>query len=151
MRKMWNNKIAMIDDDEIAIMIVERMIKKTGLAIEFNGYTSADSFLSSIEKFEISWPSLLFVDINMPIMNGWEFLEELQNEHLLPSTQTVICMLTSSDHPDDISRFNQNEIVDLYFKKPFKTESFLDTLKYSRKMITQSHNSGYNSQKIAIN
>ena len=118
------NKIktcCIIDDDPIFIYGTKRMIKETDFCnsiIVFNN--GEDALLGLTEAFDIhhELPQVIFLDLNMPIMNGWEFLDEFVK---LPNTtlaQTVIYVISSSVDPRDIERVKEYELISNYILKP---------------------------------
>jgi CheY-like chemotaxis protein len=106
------NCILLVDDNDSDNFIHKRVIEKAGIAenigIAMNGKEALD-FLTTehhdrLSGTSFSQPELIFLDINMPIMDGWEFLEEY---HKLPEEQkgkVVFIMLTTSLNPADKSR-----------------------------------------------
>lgn len=124
------NCIMVIDDDEptnfISKMIIEEADCTQHLQVIESG-TKALNYLEKAMAFTVEdncfiMPDLLFLDINMPRMNGWEFLEEyrkLKNEH---HPKIVIIMLTTSLSPDDKLKAESIPEVAGFENKPITTE-----------------------------
>ncbi|QDS94266.1 Response regulator MprA [Roseimaritima multifibrata] len=113
------NTILLIDDDELDQYLCSRVFKRSGLSL--NLLTASDGvealeLLSDTERC----PDLILLDINMPRMNGLEFLTEFSKfEHRdLP----VIVMLTSSDQRSDREAAMKHPAVKDYFLKPLCKE-----------------------------
>ncbi len=118
--------ILLIDDDIDDNFFHRRVINKAGVAEEVaechNGKDALD-FLRNEGKYAgedkpYPQPDLLFLDINMPRMNGWEFLNAY--EQLPPHIKggPVVAMLTTSTNEQDIARAKQYNIVKDYSNKP---------------------------------
>ncbi len=106
--------IVFIDDDDIAHYLLKSLIKLQRPDL------SLTSFLSPFEALELMddkafEASVLFLDINMPKMNGWEFLEELERRNY---AMPPVYMLTSSEDAKDINRVGEFKSVLGYFTKP---------------------------------
>lgn len=123
--------ILLIDDDKATNFIHQRIIKKSGIDIHIqvaeNGKEALE-FLTNKASFnnnKYPKPGLIFLDINMPVMNGWEFLEEYEN---LPENQKanmVLAMLTTSLNPDDKSKAEQINDLKGFVNKPLSEEVIL--------------------------
>lgn len=117
-------KILIIDDDEDADFLITHWIKKNNLA------SSVDVTLNGEEGIEYikshSPPDYILLDINMPRMNGWEFLEAYKALPDDAKSSTTIIIVSVSENPDDIKRA-ENEHVK-YVKKPLTQEILKEIL-----------------------
>ena len=75
-----------------------------------------------------SQPDLIFLDINMPGMNGWEFLEEYNKLDKEIQSRVMVIMLTTSDNPDDSMRAKTWGFVSDYITKPLTKERLKDII-----------------------
>ena len=110
-----------IDDDPIFIYGTKRIIKEVDFAeniIVYNNGQEAVDGLKEIINEGGFLPEVIFLDLNMPIMNGWEFLEEYKNCHYDISKKTTIYIISSSVDPRDLERVKHYNEVDMYILKP---------------------------------
>ncbi len=127
--------LCVIDDEEIDIYQVGRLCKKSKLIERFysfsDGREALEHFLdfeNSIVKFDGSFPpKVIFLDINMPRMNGFEFLEEYAKLPVEKRVCKIIMMLTSSDQAKDKEKALKHDEVASYMVKPLTKEN-LDTI-----------------------
>src|SRR5688500_10558534 len=93
--------IMLIDDNADDNFYHERVIKKSHSAEIVIAEVSASAALDHLKHQENTKPDLIFLDINMPGMNGWEFLTEYNklDKHL--QSHAIVVMLTTSENPDD--------------------------------------------------
>jgi CheY-like chemotaxis protein len=124
--------ILLVDDDKIFNFLSEKTISSLGLANEvhfaLNGKEALEMLLQ-YKRGELSKPDIIFLDLNMPIMNGYEFIEafaamDLPDKHLI-----TIVILTSSADPRDLEMAKELGIK-YYFNKPLSKEEI-------KKMIGQ--------------
>ena len=113
---MPNQKILLVDDDPIFLTLAELAIKKERTDVQifkaFNG-EEAINFLSDQEV------DVIYLDLNMPIMNGWEFLDACVEKD---QTNNKIFVLTSSIDPSDKKRAEENPLVTSMLEKPLNKE-----------------------------
>lgn len=129
------NCIMLIDDNKDDNFFHERVIKKNNSAdvvVTKQSGMAALEYLKNKENNESPHPDLIFLDINMPGLNGWEFLAEYDKLDKELQSKIVIVMLTTSENPDDkekalalnvladfrikpISKNMLNEIIEKYF------------------------------------
>lgn len=126
--KLFN--ILLVEDDHVDIMNVQRAFKKNNITnplyVAHNGIEALDMLRGTegIEKI-IPTPRLILLDINMPRMNGIEFLKELRNDQQLKSI-SVIVMTTSNDDKDKCDAYDLN--VAGYIVKPISFEKFVQAV-----------------------
>lgn len=117
--------VVLIDDCKATNYIHRLIIEKYGFAetiSEFMNGKEAMDYLSTKVDGEFPKPELIFLDLNMPVMNGWEFLESYKH---LPSDQqvgVVVVMLTTSLNPDDEAQADDIDGVKAFSSKPLTTE-----------------------------
>jgi CheY-like chemotaxis protein len=121
--------ILLVDDDEATNFLNTRVIKKLDATVKvqvaYNGREALDYLkpkAPGAKTENCQMPSLIFLDINMPGMDGWEFLEEYRK---LPDEQTnqiKILMLTTSMNPDEEKRAMEIPEVKGFINKPLTPE-----------------------------
>ncbi len=119
------NSILLIDDNVDDNFFHVREIKKFNTSISVSTKSSALQALEHLQSLKENgedFPNLLFLDINMPGMNGWEFLQEYTNSNQDSANAVVIIMLTTSSNPDDEAKAKSWDIVADYKTKPLTKE-----------------------------
>ena len=125
------NKILCVDDDPITLMLSKKVILKSNFSKEIdtvtNGVEALNYFDNIIEKLKLNLnpiiPELLFLDLNMPFMNGWEFLTLFSNENYSKITSTIkVIILSSTIDPSDIKKSKSFTIVSYFLSKPINKE-----------------------------
>lgn len=126
------NCILLIDDDDAINFIHEWVINKVDCAEKIekveNGVEALE-YLESTKDGKHPQPDLIFLDINMPRMNGWEFLEEYHKLDEDKKGKIILVMLTSSLNPADLAKSKTITEVHAFKSKPLTIESLQDILK----------------------
>jgi response regulator RpfG family c-di-GMP phosphodiesterase len=122
-------KVLLIDDNEIDNFINERMITSSLFALEVIVKNSADLALDYLNKLTVQedYPEIIFLDLNMPIKNGFAFLAEFENLSQELKSFCKIVVLSSSISPDDINKASTNAHVFKYVNKPL-SEKYLEAI-----------------------
>lgn len=117
--------ILLVEDDKVDAMTVERAMREISISNELvvkgNGEEALD-YLKTCDEL----PCLIFLDLNMPKMNGLEFLNEIKNDINLKRTP-VIVLTTSQDLTDKTESYNLG--VSGYINKPVDYERFIEIMR----------------------
>jgi CheY-like chemotaxis protein len=116
--------IFLVDDDPINNLINKRLLGKTEVSESILEFLEADLALKKIEEFPQNQQLLIFLDINMPVMNGWEFLNNYQEK--FPDRKDEIVILSSSIDFQDRQKALSFNIVSGFLEKPLS----LDKINY---------------------
>src|SRR4051812_325696 len=112
--------IMLVDDDKIFNFLSEKTISSLGLANEIHFASNGKQALELLEMYrngEIERPDLIFLDLNMPIMNGYQFIEAFTDLNLPDKHKITIIVLSSSTDPKDLLKTRELGIK-YYFSKP---------------------------------
>jgi two-component SAPR family response regulator len=121
--------VCIIDDDSINQFIINRVIDQhnfTKKTLSFlNGQEAIDYLFQNI-NFTENLPDFIFVDINMPLMNGWDFLEQYQKLNL--PKKTLIYLLSASIDNSDFEKSKTIPEVTGYLVKPIQNDQIEDII-----------------------
>jgi len=114
-------KVLLIDDNTIDIYVNKYMLEKAHVAESIVSFTSGLDAMDYLSSSPVDSSDLILLDIQMPVMNGFEFLKKLENE-IQSSSLPKIIMLSSSQNEKDFSVFSKNNLVSGYIIKPLSPE-----------------------------
>ncbi|RZK41333.1 MAG: response regulator [Pedobacter sp.] len=122
--------LLVIDDDDINIFIIKKIVEKTGFNIDMvsrsNGQQAIDYLTETIAEKK-ALPRLVLIDINMPVMNGWEFIEAYDTLGIEDKVDMYI--LSSSVYENDIEKTKSYSAVKGFISKPLSMERLTELIK----------------------
>lgn len=114
--------VYVVDDDPLYIFSMKKVLKLTDFCNEAkffkNGQEALDELIPQLEAGEL--PDVIFLDISMPLMNGWQFLDHLMKYP--QSKEMTIFIVSSSIDPYDTGKSSSYDIVTDYIYKPITIE-----------------------------
>lgn len=122
------NRVLLIDDDEVTNIMHRRVIEKMRPALEVNVATDGNAALDLLERYiaeDSSFPDLIVLDVNMPGMGGFEFLDEYVVRGMGTSGKRIILVLSSSVQEAQKERAMANPNVHSVVDKLMSPENFL--------------------------
>ena len=121
------NAVCIIDDDPIFRFGTKKLMESVQPSLSFmvykNGKEALDDLILKIKSSE-SIPDVILLDLNMPIMDGWQFLDECLKNKLLE--KIPIYIVSSSVDSRDIEKAKKYKIVNNYIIKPFSVSTIED-------------------------
>ena len=118
--------VLLVDDDEInnfiSIKLIKKAILQTDIIACLNGKFAIDQLLAIQQRDPNDLPDFILLDINMPIMNGWEFLDEYKRLNIDPLKKTKIYIISSSVFSNDITKAKSYPMVQDFISKPLNIE-----------------------------
>ena len=118
---MLQKRICIIDDDPIYKLITKKLIQKTKLyseTIEFNNGNEAMIYFEATSDL----PDILLLDIEMPEMDGWEFLDEFSKLEKRINKESTVYNATSSSANEDKLKAEKYECVKEFLSKPINLD-----------------------------
>jgi response regulator RpfG family c-di-GMP phosphodiesterase len=110
--------IILIDDDHISNLINSKMIGKYNADVKLSVFLKAQEALKKLPEIIDDSPTIIFLDINMPEMNGWEFLDAFD----FKKGNCRVYMLTSSINESDKQKAASYSVVESFISKPLSFE-----------------------------
>jgi len=117
------NTLCIIDDDNIFTLVAKKIVTLVGFCentmLLKNGREALE-FFKDINAKGDAFPEIIFLDLNMPLMGGFEFLKEL--EKLEGAKNTKVFIFTSSIDPADQNRAKEFSVVERFVEKPLTVD-----------------------------
>lgn len=124
--------LTLVDDDDIFVFLTKKTIEETKL-VElirvFDNGLDALNFLKENKDNTDALPEIILLDLSMPIMNGWQFLEEFTILNPMIGKTITIYICSSSISPDDVARAKAISEVSDYIIKPVNKEKLVELIK----------------------
>lgn len=127
-------KLLLVEDDPITQMLERIILSNAGFCNETvsldNGNAAVECLEAIVIQGNLDLPELIFLDLNMPIMDGWDFLKLFEEKYALLFPNTRVIILSSTVNPLDWEKSKEHQVVIGFEKKPLSVES-LERLKQS--------------------
>jgi CheY-like chemotaxis protein len=116
-------RVMLVDDNPMDNMVNGQLIESTGFAQKTVTFETARETLDFLKKASADdIPELLFLDIIMPVMDGFQFLEEFEKLDSSITKKCKVVLLSTSDSFKDLNRANKNKLVRKFLNKPLTPE-----------------------------
>ncbi|MGB3145862.1 MAG: response regulator [Maribacter sp.] len=126
---MKRSNILLVDDDQVYLYLMNRVIKGLTDELEVNSFTDGEQavqFLSLCSEENIKLPEVIFLDINMPFLDGWGFLAEFKKLKPKINDKINIYMVSSSNREQDMKRAAEFEELTGYVVKPLEEDTLVE-------------------------
>lgn len=129
------DSILLIDDDKFVNLFHTKVIERANLGVSVKAITNVQEALAFLtrpaicgDNQETANPNIIFLDINMPGLNGWDFMEQYNQLDGCYKDNVIIVMLTTSFDPEDQKRaLSDRHIVD-FLHKPLRPEALMNLI-----------------------
>lgn len=115
-------KVLLVDDDKVANSLAKKVIERTGLVRNISVVTNGEKALNYLLNPQKTFPELIFLDIAMPIMDGFQFLKKFRKTHTSAKEITRIIILSSLYNEDELKDIAGFDEVIGYMQKPLDEE-----------------------------
>lgn len=121
------NNVFVVDDDKVHHFIIRKLLEKNDIQVKptffENGFDALNDLKANLENDE-NLPDLILLDINMPILDGWQFLEEFSVMRKDILKEVTIHIISSSDNDVNANRLEEfKNMIEDYYVKPMTSES----------------------------
>ena len=124
--KIINKPILLVEDDQVDVMTVTRALKEIHVTNPLITRENGEEALNYLRDPNNEKPCIILLDLNMPIMNGFEFLQVVKHDDLLKSMPVVV-LTTSEEQQDKVNSFNLS--VAGYMAKPVDYRQFVEVMR----------------------
>ncbi|SFU58787.1 response regulator [Nitrosospira multiformis] len=124
--RVTNKPILLVEDDQVDMMRVTRALKEIDVVNQVVHRENGEEALNYLRNEKSEKPCIILLDLNMPIMNGIEFLQTVKKDERLRRIPVVV-LTTSDDHEDKLNSFNFG--VAGYMGKPVDYQQFVEVMR----------------------
>lgn len=128
---MTVKKLCIIDDDDLYKLLLKKSVKNLGNKVDIQTYSNGEEAFLALSKFKDSpdlLPDLILLDINMPVMDGWEFMEKFVAVKNHFKKSITIYIASSSIAKQDLDKAKSYTEISGYIVKPVLKDTVADLL-----------------------
>ncbi|MEN0045807.1 MAG: response regulator [Bacteroidota bacterium] len=123
------DQIMLIDDDEVTNFYHQFIIEEANCCKQIQIFKDSQNALSFLQDTKNPMPNIIFLDINMPVMNGWEFLDKYKKLDTKRKRNAVVVMLTTSTNKNDKEKSKTYREVAHFYSKPLTEKTLFHVMK----------------------
>ncbi len=121
------HQLILIEDDPIFTFLLEKAIKSSNIEGDITPFQDGLAALTHLKKVYNNQENyIIFLDLNMPVMNGWQFMESFNS--IANPVNCIVFIVTSSNNPRDIEILMENPLVADFITKPI-TDTIISNIK----------------------
>ena len=129
MNKFSDKLICLVDDEQVFHWIAEHLIKRVSNGLKTISLFNGNEALEYLGDPTNQLPDVVFLDLNMPIANGWKFLDEFESVKDKLDKQIAIYIVSSSVDPEDHKKAKKYSYVNGFISKPLTQETIERVIK----------------------
>lgn len=115
-----------IDDDSIFVFVLKKLLEKNDSFSQIRDFKNADEVLELLNQGQQNLPDLILLDLNMPIVDGWQFLDKIEN---MPYKEKLnVFIMSSSIDTSDIEKSKAYDTVKDFISKPINNDKLANLL-----------------------
>ena len=121
--------IMLIDDHDISLFVTQHQLIAAGIPsdnlLQPSGFSALEYLEENIRNNE-KLPDLIILDINMPVINGWQFLEKIEAMQSKMAKKITIYILSSYGQTSEFDKWKNKGMVKKFFEKPLQPKDIID-------------------------
>jgi CheY-like chemotaxis protein len=121
--------IILVDDDMSTNFLNKLIINDREIAKKIINLNNGEELLNFLNDSYNKIPDAILIDINMPVMDGWEFLDIIEKQKNLDLSKCKIIILTASQNPDDLEKAKKYTSVNGFLNKPLDCDLLIQIIK----------------------
>lgn len=122
-------RVFLIDDDDVFVFLTKKIIERSGTDVSLSVFSNGQEgieYIKEIADKEDLLPDVILLDLNMPVMDGWDFLQAYQEIKF--AKHIALYIVTSSISPYEVERAKHIKEVQEFIVKPIAKEKFIDII-----------------------
>lgn len=124
-------QVFLIDDDEVFVFLTKKIIERADQDVQLSVFPNGHDAIEYLKTAALNpelLPDIILLDLNMPVMDGWEFLTIYKTFNLSQKKRIALYIVTSSISPYEVERARNIEEVQEFIIKPIAKEKFKDII-----------------------